>query len=135
MSEQRKKRTITLTDRAPVRISEDEWPVIAEGNYDDHDGEVRCQANRVTSALMRVRQNSDGRTIVYAVYDYDTLFSNEDSYVIRAGELLEPGVCVVDAIRTVSATIIDSRVASDEVSEHMERVERECIADLPAEEI
>lgn len=37
-------RTITLTNRPPVRIREDHWPVIAHGLHRAHDGQIECQA-------------------------------------------------------------------------------------------
>ena len=62
MSDQESKtRTITLTGRAPVRIREDEWPVIASGSYKDWDNQYEFQANREWKASIRVRQHPDGR--------------------------------------------------------------------------
>ena len=61
----RKQRTITLTDARPVRIYEDEWPVIASSSW--HSGEHESQANE--TATIRVRQHADGRVIVYSVHD------------------------------------------------------------------
>lgn len=74
-----KTRTITLTDRAPVRIVEAEWPEIASARED--------------SWSLRVRQHDDGRILVYGV--------NGD---VRGGELLPHDAGLVNAITRVAAT-------------------------------
>lgn len=127
--EKPKTRTITLTDRPPVKICEDEWPIIAVGK--DWDNQHESQANRTWQ--IRVRQNEkDGRTIVYG--SYSTQFQGERG--AAAGELLTPpsGAQIKDddwyvwdeipaAIKRVAANCGCERVAD------------ECIADLPAQEI
>jgi hypothetical protein len=44
MTTETKTRVITLTNRAPVRINEDDWHVIAEGSV--YAGQFENQANR-----------------------------------------------------------------------------------------
>src|SRR5574342_527023 len=56
-----KQRTITLTDRAPVKIDEDTWPLIADGK--DYSGQYDFQA--FDGAWIKVRRHEDGRTLVY----------------------------------------------------------------------
>ena len=105
--------TITLTDRQPVRISKDEWPIIASAR--DWDNEHESQANRRWK--LNVRQHEDGRCIVYGIYD--TAWQNESDK--RGGQL-------VDHIAEVPAVIKD-------VSEYLgfdETLADHCIADLPA---
>lgn len=123
-----KRRTITLTDRAPVRIVENEWAVIASAK--DYDNEHEFQANRRYN--LRVRQHADGRTIVYGTHS--TQFQNEQD--AAAGELLTPPSdmqvkeeewCVWDEI---PAAI--KRVAANC---HCDQIADECIADLPAEDL
>src|SRR6266705_5049674 len=58
-----KTRTITLTDRPPVTIREDDWPVIARADW--WEGEYEFQSNR--TAKLRVREHADGRRIIYGV--------------------------------------------------------------------
>jgi hypothetical protein len=124
-----KTRTITLSDRPPVKIVEEEWPIIASAKYWDTQHE--SQANRTWS--LRVRQHQqDGRTIVYGIRS--TRFQGERG--AAAGELLTPpeGAQIKDdewyvwdeipaAIKRVAARCGCERIADD------------CIADLPAVEI
>lgn len=111
-----KTRIVTLTDRAPVRIIEDEWPVIATGF--DCDSEHAFQANRTWRVT--VRRHEDGRTLVYG--RFDSRYAHDHD--IRAGYLLPNDEDVVDVIRTVTSEI--------GANVHVSSV---CIANLPAEEI
>lgn len=110
-------RTITLTDRAPVRIREDAWPVIARG-WDGDNRAIPHQSNRQWT--IRVRQHADGRSIVYGVYSSD--WQGETG--CKAGVLLAAGAALVPAIHRVGEDI----GAPDAVV-------RGCIADLPAEDL
>lgn len=131
--QERKTRTITLTDRAPVKIAEEDWPVIAHGSYYDHDGQVAAQANRSWRCTIRVRQHEDGRSIVYGTYDYHTTWQGARGADGRAGELLAAGDDLVGAIRRTAATL--DAITGGEYTAHIGEAERSCIADLPAEEI
>jgi len=106
--------TVTLTGREPVTINRDEWPVIA-----------RCERGSVHwpagLARITVRKHEDGRVIVAGKCD-----SRYDHVGVRAGELLDPGADVREAIRKVAGRV--SPV--DDV-----RLAQGCIADLPAEVI
>lgn len=110
-----KTRTITLTDRAPAKIREDQWPLIASAKRWDNTHE--SQANRTWS--LRVRQHEDGRTLVYAAYD--SQYRGEHGK--RAGELLDAGADLPASIRRVGENARCEECIDD------------CIADLPAEEI
>jgi hypothetical protein len=131
------KLTITLTDRAPVTIVADNWPVIASAK--DWDNRYEVQANRTWS--LKVRQHNDGRTIVYGVYT--TQYQNEPER--RAGLLLTPpkdwapDPCEPGGEITPSAWVGDEVVeAIKRVAEHLgfeRRLADECIADLPALEL
>jgi len=57
--------TIALSERRPVTISDDEWPLVAEATW--HSGTIAVQANEV--AYLRVREHLDGRVLVYGVRD------------------------------------------------------------------
>jgi hypothetical protein len=94
-----KKIKITLTDAAPVNIPELDWPVIAFGQFSDHDNQYEFQANRKWLAEIKVRQHADGRSIVYGCYLYTSQFQGERGIETRAGVLLDPGADLVAAIR------------------------------------
>lgn len=131
-------RTITLSDRPPVRISDDDWNELAGAVEEEHDGQVRSQANRVSKWSIRVRQHEDGRAIVYAVYDYSTNWQNERGYGHKHGLLLTAeqatteGIC--EAIKTVARRMEAGEHNGDD-GERWARLADECIADLPAEDI
>jgi hypothetical protein len=129
-----KHRTITLTGRAPVRIVEDQWPVIAKGDYTDHDNQYESQANRTWKIAIRARRHQNGRTIVYGTYHYDTCFQNEKGETHKVGVLRTPDSDVAAAIELIAALLIE-RVNNDEQHQHISGAADDCIADLPAEDI
>ena len=102
-----KSRTITLTDRAPVRIVDSEWPEIAKA-------EVRSD---MVNRSLRVRRHADGRALVYGVH------SRAGYKDVRAGELLEPERALARFVGIVA-----------ERCDCLDLV-AECIANLPAEEL
>jgi hypothetical protein len=127
-----KTRTITLTDRPPVKITEDNWPVIAEGRDDWYEGEFAGQANRSTDRSVRARRNADGRVIVYAVHDHMSKWVDESGLTVRHGELVNKAETpdIIEAIHGVCDRM--HGVTGDIV---WQRLAHECIADLPAETI
>ena len=131
-------RTITLTNRPPVKIDEDNWPVIASAKDYVHDGQVECQANRKSSWWIKVRQHDDGRAIVYAGYSYDTNWQGARSLAHKHGDYLAhtdvtyANICA--AVTNVAARMADGEHDGDDASQ-WDRLAQECIADLPAEDI
>jgi len=138
--------TVTLTGAPPVRIKKEDWPVIASAEDKRFDGEVEYRADRKATWKLTVRQNKDGRTLVYAVHQYETCFKSEASRGVRAGQLItvpnatdesigdaEP---IITAIQQVGAEI-ESRLPDDDGygAGVFPRLVHECIADLPAVEI
>mgnify|MGYP001305436267 CR=1 FL=1 len=121
------KLTITLTDRRPVSIDRDDWPIVAKAKC--HDGEVECQANRTWSLIVRNIGKEilwGNQTIVYGVYT--TQFQGESDR--RGGEIvseydlpagLEYEAAIVAAIHRVGSHIGATDILVDQ-----------CIADLPA---
>ena len=132
-----KQRTITLTDRPPVKISEDNWPLIANASDEDHDGQVRCQANCVSEWDIRVRQHADGRAIVYATYNYNSNWHGARGYSAKHGVLL-PRECSRDeicrAIKDVASRMAECEHDGDD-ARRWPTLADDCIADLPAEEL
>ena len=126
-----KKRTITLTGRAPVTIREDRWPIIAKAHGNSNPTGAEQDPARHSQAVHRgeldiyhliVRQHADGRTIVYAILDGAGAWTGTEDR--RGGELLEPGADIATAILRVG---VDVGIPRDVI--------RECIADLPAEDL
>ena len=140
MSNENPKLTITLTGRWPVRITKAEWPVLASASDSHHDGQVECQANRKASWDLKVRRHSDGRAVVYAIYAHSSTFGSETKPPqccdARDGDLLAADADLPAAISHVAA-VIESRLTRDGAygRDVFPRLARECIADLPADEI
>jgi len=139
-----KTRTITLTDRSPVKVKEDEWPIIATGSADDDDSDGRGnRPNREWTRTIRVRQHEDGRAIVYGVYDYSTNFQGAHGAAARRGTLLAGPVTpdqIIAAIRVVGDDMAEAE--ADAAIEESRKDNRQwrvavqaCIADLPAVEL
>lgn len=115
-----KTRTITLSDRAPVKISEALWPRVAYASR--HDGAVECQANHEWH--LTVRRHADGRAIVYGseVAGMGGVYQGYEE--ARAGVILDAGDDIPRAIRRVGERARCSEAMIDAV-----------IADLPAVEL
>lgn len=116
------KRTITLTNRPPVSIDEEQWGTIAVAR--DYDNQHECQAN--TLWTIRVRQHDDGRAIVYATKAAGPGGKSASFRPSKAGELL-PADCT-------TADICESIRRVGEAADCCDLVD-ECIADMPAEEL
>lgn len=124
--------TITLSDRRPIKIQKEAWPVIASAKDDSYSG---SDPGRWQQALSRgecdtyrltVRQHADGRTLVYGVLDAAIAAWHQPAHGEdwRGGVLLDAGADIAAAIRQVG----ESGGLPDAVI-------RACIADLPAEEL
>ena len=127
-AEEPKKRTITLTGRPPVIIVESDWPIFAEASDDSYAGndggrhEEARQRGELDVYSLRVREHIDGRAIVYAICNGATAWTGTEDR--RGGELLAPGDDRAAAIRRVGE---DCGIPDGTI--------RDCIADLPAEEL
>lgn len=140
------KLTVTLTGRAPVKITKEDWPVIAQAADKEFDNQHEFQANRKASWKLIVRQHRDGRTIVYGIYDYDSHYQDESGSNIRGGELLTvtganedrigDAEQIIAAIQRVGAELEDRIPDGPSWGKgYFPRLIHECIADLPAVEI
>lgn len=116
---------ITMSERRPLKIDPEQWPVVASADW--FSGQIECQAN--TIRRIKVREHDDGRRIVYG-------FQCAGNGGQAAGTRNPSGGFLVDAvdgkvdeaetvraIRRVGGIIEDDGLADD------------CIADLPAEEV
>lgn len=131
-SEEAKTRIITLTGRAPVKIVEADWPVIAQAKGDSFTGDVgryrQARANgEIDTYSLMVRRHADGRHIVYGVLDAALAAWHQPAHgrSWRGGFVIGPpgGLALEVAIQRVA----DEMGAPD--------LGRECLANLPAEEI
>lgn len=113
------KRTITLTDRQPVTVDTEVWPIIASAK--DHDNQYEAQANRKWSLVVRQCQTEgDDRCIVYGVYT--SQWQNEPD--LRGGEIVDSVEEVPASVKRVAEYLGFERTLADA-----------CVADLPAVEL
>jgi hypothetical protein len=130
MTTEKKTLTITMSERRPLKIDPELWPVIASASR--HDGAVKAQAN--TEWYIKVREDEQGRRLVYG----GKVSGNGGQYAgfreLRGGYLVdsvrdEAGAVASDeqgtvrAIRRVAGIIGDDQLGAD------------CIGNLPAEEV
>ena len=114
-----KKLTVALTDRRPVAVDVDEWPVVAKATACN--SHVESQASRRWMlAVRQCQRDGDDRCLVYG--KYDTQFQNESD--LRGGEIVDSIDDAPEALRRVAEYLdFNHRLADD------------CIANLPADEI
>jgi hypothetical protein len=139
------KLTITLTGRPPVKITKDEWPVVASTEEKEFDNQYDFQANRKATWKLIVRQHADGRTIVYAIHSYTSQYQGENGRDLRGGELLTVSDATADCVGDTTPIIeaifrvaaeIEARMPEGQWSTGVfPRLAHECTADLPAVEI
>ena len=129
------KRTITLTGRPPVSISDENWPLIASASDKVFDGEYEFQANRTSKYFIGIRQHRDGRAIVYATYSYSTNWQGERDCNKKCGKLLAEGSTIDDILGVIGEVISDIAGGYSEYDETWSRLKAECIANLPVEEL
>jgi hypothetical protein len=115
----KEKITITMSERRPLKIDPDEWPVIASAAW--HDGQYEFQAN--TIRRIKVREHADGRRIVYGFDREGNGGQHVGTRNPAGGYLVKGDDETVRAIRRIGGILDDSALAD------------ECIADLPAEEV
>lgn len=137
------KRTITITDRPPVKIDEDAWPVLATASDKEFDNEYEFQANCVSKWGINVRQHEDGRTLVYATYSYSSNWANSRGYSAKHGVMLDSfalreakddDAAIVTAINDVCDTMAACEHAGED-AERWKTLADECIADMPSQEL
>jgi hypothetical protein len=111
---------IRLTERRPVSVDPDQWPMTAEAT--DYDGET--QAESQSEWYVRVLEHADGRRIVYGCRQPGLVPQPRGTINPYAGRLLasdESEPALASAILVVAETIGRLDLG------------RSCIADLPAE--
>jgi hypothetical protein len=130
-------RTITLTNRPPVKIDEDNWPVVASASDKEYDNQYESQANQISKWNITVRKHDDGRAIVYATYSYSSNWANSRDYSAKHGVLLAMDCTpaeIIDAINFVSDMVAACECDGADAA-RWTTLANECIADMPAEEL
>lgn len=124
---------IALTNRRPVEIDPDQWPIIARAKRDKYDSHIRCQSNRDSHWRLTVRQKGD-KALVYASYEYSSNWQGEESFSQYAGRLdtVSQDNPLEVIIAQVCVDIEDMRHNGAD-AEVWPELRRECVANLPAE--
>jgi len=124
------KLTIALTDRRPVCVDKNEWPLIASADADSWSGSPdparhhqALQRGELDRWAIRVRRHADGRAIVYGV----CVAGWDGAHDWAGGELLPAGCNDADIAESSWVICLDGELPP--------QLAREIIADLPAEEI
>ena len=115
---------ITMSERRPLTIDPELWPVIAQADRCFPTMLPESQAN--TIRRIKVRQHADGRRIVYGVQLPGNGGQPIGTRNPEAGFLIEAGAdegVTIRALRRVGGAIDDAGLAE------------RCIRDLPAEEV
>lgn len=135
------KRTITLSNRPPVSISDENWPIIASASDKDYDNQYEFQANRISKWFIGVRQHQEGefahedeKFIVYATYSYSSNWQNARVYSAKSGYIFGKDDDMAAAILSVADDIASKEHNGNDAS-RWATLRDECIADLPAEEL
>ncbi len=128
-----KYRTIVLTDSAPVKIIQEDWPVIAHGHHYSFGGQFDFQANEKLEINILVKQHADGRTLVYGCYDFSTNWAARDDVCHRAGYLYPDALSPDQLIRTIKK--VGAEIADGADISTVSDIVRDCISELPAVDI
>ena len=127
---EKKTRLITLTNRAPVKITEDKWPVIAQGSCGETDDTGLCS----WSIDVRVRENPYGICIVHAKYAYYNEI-DEASITCRVGHLLHGIPSVTELWQHINEVgdELRARIPGEGHRKYVTTALDDCFAALPAQ--
>lgn len=99
LSASAKKRIITLTNRAPIRIVDEDWPVIAYGEWTT--GEP-SRSRPYAIIQIRVRRHASGSALVHATCRIEDPDDGGRCEAVRVGRLLSDD----EAIASLSEHIL-----------------------------
>jgi hypothetical protein len=130
-----RRRTITLTNRPPIRILEDAWPVIAQGMCGSDDAPGAPYSKSKWSIEIRVRKDKVGRTIIHANYNFDDpQHPPEKSQLVRVGRYLPIGADLTPNILAVGEELRE-RIDNQNMRKFVTSAVDACFARLPPVEV
>ena len=126
---EKKTRIITLTNRAPIEINEDEWPAIAHGTVSwDHPGSDIDG----WSVDFRVRKGPYYRVIIHGNYRYAREDDEDFCQTVRVGRVISAQESAHDLwkhIREVGEEM-RSRIDNEKMKRHVTHALDACFASL-----
>jgi len=113
----------------------DKWELISKAIDTEFDNQYEFQANITSKWFVGVRENADGRAIVYATYLHSSQHQGARGYSTKRGVLL-PAECtiadVVNAIKEVCSDMEGAACAGEDNS-RWQTLSHDCVADLPVQ--
>lgn len=135
-AEEAKTLIITLTGRAPAKIREDSWPIIAMSKDRIYE---QMAPHRDWEIYFCVRGHADGRALVSAAYKYNTRYRGDVPVTHEVGRLFDAGTDLAAAVTETAEELIelvdDNDFHGDFSPPHILAAAKECITDLPAQEL
>ena len=135
-------RTITLPGRAPIKIIEDDWPVIAKGQWGDEPGgapwgwnvTIHVRHEKYETDELMIGWTRGGRWLIHAKYlcfNENELQDNEVNYTVRVGRLLECGDGNLWMHISEVADELRERIFNDKHRKQVVHAIDACFASLP----
>lgn len=131
-----KQRVITLTNRAPVRIKEDEWPVRTQGEC-KYDVDGAPYTWQVAIYVREEKKKYFNRTLIYAKYAYRDECEEDDDQIVRVGRIISDHEAMCRLWENIVEVGEELRQRIDKVKMRIyvtHAVDR-CFADLPVHEM
>jgi len=129
---EKKRRTITLTNRSPISIIEADWPIIAQGMC----GEEAPDGSPYESweIAIRVRLSRQGRTVIHANYSF-SCECTEQYHKARVGRLLAIGVSDDKVCKTILEVgdELRERINPEGIRKYVTYALDACFAQMPVQ--